>query len=87
MRNGNKPEKCVGKYEKAAPGTPDDYVNLYEKCWIHEPEQRPNIKEVLKVLKDLSKTMGFENCINEGIVPKAVNNYSQKNTLESLMVK
>src|ERR1044072_5561741 len=28
--------------------TPEDYEELYKKCWNQEPEQRPSIEEVLK---------------------------------------
>ena len=26
---------------------------LTQRCWSHEPQDRPNIKEVIKVLKEL----------------------------------
>ncbi|GBC26213.2 kinase-like domain-containing protein [Rhizophagus irregularis DAOM 181602=DAOM 197198] len=37
----------TGIREVAVPNTPDDYEKLYKNCWNQEPEQRPNINEVL----------------------------------------
>ncbi|CAB4445562.1 unnamed protein product [Rhizophagus irregularis] len=34
-------------YIVTVPNTPDDYEKLYKNCWNQEPEQRPNINEVL----------------------------------------
>ncbi|CAI2201442.1 18986_t:CDS:2, partial [Funneliformis geosporum] len=40
--------------------TPEDYEKLYKKCWKQEPEQRPIIKEVLKIFNkmDFGKIIG-----------------------------
>ncbi|CAB4380256.1 unnamed protein product [Rhizophagus irregularis] len=37
----------TGIREVAVPNTPGDYEKLYKNCWNQEPEQRPNINEVL----------------------------------------
>jgi len=34
--------------ENTVLNTPEDYKNLYKRCWNQEPEQRPSIEEVLK---------------------------------------
>src|ERR1043165_7767503 len=32
--------------EERIPGTPDEYYELYSKCWDEEPEKRHTIEEV-----------------------------------------
>ncbi|PKY61661.1 hypothetical protein RhiirA4_551006, partial [Rhizophagus irregularis] len=48
--------------------TNDKFVVLYEKCWQHEPDNRPNINEVISKLnlinsenKDVSTILPKEN--------------------------
>ncbi|PKC03118.1 kinase-like protein [Rhizophagus irregularis] len=36
-----------GTRETTISGTPEEYKELYKKCWKQEPEQRPAISEVL----------------------------------------
>ncbi|GBB93164.1 hypothetical protein RclHR1_02120016 [Rhizophagus clarus] len=40
-----------GLREKPIPDTPEDYVNIYTGCWNGEPDNRPNIKQVVTELK------------------------------------
>ncbi|GBB86952.1 hypothetical protein RclHR1_01340019 [Rhizophagus clarus] len=40
-----------GKREVPVPNTPIDYVNLYKKCWQHNPDDRPDMEQVLSNLK------------------------------------
>ena len=40
-----------GIREKRVDGTPKDYFKLYTKCWDQDPENRPNVEEVVKVLE------------------------------------
>ncbi|KAF0515417.1 kinase-like protein [Gigaspora margarita] len=28
-------------------GTPKQYIDLYSKCWDHEPNKRPSMKQIL----------------------------------------
>ncbi|CAG8691817.1 417_t:CDS:1, partial [Scutellospora calospora] len=39
-----------GIREEKIPGTPEDYANLFEKCWSAERDQRPELDEILKCL-------------------------------------
>ncbi|CAG8445012.1 15721_t:CDS:2, partial [Dentiscutata heterogama] len=45
----------IGGRETPIHGTPKDYVALYQKCWSPEPEQRPNLNEILRCLEEISK--------------------------------
>ncbi|KAF0451492.1 kinase-like protein [Gigaspora margarita] len=40
--------------EKIIPNTPSDYVNLYEKCWSTEPDERPTLNKISIDLDKLS---------------------------------
>ncbi|CAB5204560.1 unnamed protein product [Rhizophagus irregularis] len=42
-----------GIRETPVPDTPKEYENLYKNCWRQEPEQRPDIKEVLNEFKKM----------------------------------
>ncbi|RHZ71363.1 hypothetical protein Glove_259g5 [Diversispora epigaea] len=42
-----------GNRETPVIGTPQDYINIYKDCWKHDPNQRPNIDEVMEVLKHI----------------------------------
>ncbi|CAG8723767.1 20_t:CDS:2 [Gigaspora margarita] len=43
-----------GARENPIEGTPSAYVKVYEDCWKHDPDSRPEIREVLLSLQDLS---------------------------------
>ncbi|KAG9299656.1 hypothetical protein G9A89_020827 [Geosiphon pyriformis] len=45
----------TGEREKPIPGTPPEYMQLYQRCWDEQPEQRPSIEEVLKALVEMSE--------------------------------
>ncbi|GBB91673.1 hypothetical protein RclHR1_19020003 [Rhizophagus clarus] len=45
-----------GIREKMVEGTPEWYFKLYTKCWNQEPDERPNIEEVVEILE----TNGFK---------------------------
>ncbi|CAG8654256.1 2417_t:CDS:2 [Racocetra fulgida] len=51
--------------EKTIPNTPQDYVDLYEKCWSNSPDQRPTLS---KILKQLTKLVNHISNINAIIV-------------------
>ncbi|CAI2187298.1 10393_t:CDS:2, partial [Funneliformis geosporum] len=39
----------MNKYrENTIPNTPDNYVNLYKRCWDQEPEKRPTTMDILE---------------------------------------
>ncbi|CAB4437970.1 unnamed protein product [Rhizophagus irregularis] len=40
-----------GHRETVVPDTPDEYVNIYTKCWDGEPDNRPTIFQVVDWLK------------------------------------
>ncbi|CAG8625552.1 14491_t:CDS:2 [Funneliformis mosseae] len=49
------PSKILnGERENKTDGTPEHYVELYQKCWDTEPINRPNAKKVFKILKIIS---------------------------------
>ncbi|CAG8541054.1 30514_t:CDS:2 [Gigaspora margarita] len=37
------------------PGTPEEYINLYNKCWDADPYERPDIEYVHKLLEGITK--------------------------------
>ncbi|KAF0467212.1 kinase-like protein [Gigaspora margarita] len=44
-----------GKREIRIKGTPSLYIQLYEKCWNYNPNQRPELEEISRKLEDLHK--------------------------------
>ncbi|CAG8473307.1 6059_t:CDS:1, partial [Scutellospora calospora] len=40
--------------EKTVTNIPQGYVNLYERCWSFEPDQRPALDEISIVLEKLT---------------------------------
>ncbi|KAF0400258.1 serine/threonine protein kinase [Gigaspora margarita] len=58
----NKYKSCFQKIQavlennrkKVIPGTPSDYISLYEKCWSFDPDKHPIINEVLTELRTLA---------------------------------
>ncbi|GBC52664.1 kinase-like domain-containing protein [Rhizophagus irregularis DAOM 181602=DAOM 197198] len=43
----------TGKREKIIDGTPIKYSKLYTACWNYEPNKRPNMQEVVLILKEI----------------------------------
>ncbi|KAF0536901.1 calmodulin-dependent protein kinase [Gigaspora margarita] len=45
----------VGKGDRETPveNTPNDFVNLYQRCWDQDPKRHPEIKKVLEELKNM----------------------------------
>ncbi|UZO07139.1 uncharacterized protein OCT59_027437 [Rhizophagus irregularis] len=39
-----------GKREEIIDNTPKEYSNLYTECWKYEPDERPNIQNVVSIL-------------------------------------
>ncbi|RIB01744.1 hypothetical protein C2G38_2229806 [Gigaspora rosea] len=42
-----------GVRESPKVGTPQEFINLYQKCWDHNPDVRPNCSEILDELKNI----------------------------------
>ncbi|CAJ0871870.1 10643_t:CDS:2, partial [Entrophospora sp. SA101] len=42
--------------ESSAKGTPQSYIDLYKNCWNDDPDKRPDINEVKKILADTDST-------------------------------
>ncbi|POG75658.1 kinase-like domain-containing protein [Rhizophagus irregularis DAOM 181602=DAOM 197198] len=42
-----------GKREEIIVGTPVNYSNLYTECWRYEPNERPNMQDVVSELKTI----------------------------------
>ncbi|RGB40043.1 kinase-like domain-containing protein [Rhizophagus diaphanus] len=45
-----------GKREIPIVGTPDDYVNIYKRCWQDNPDNRPDMRQVFSELKSINLT-------------------------------
>ncbi|CAB4399457.1 unnamed protein product [Rhizophagus irregularis] len=47
---------CIinGKREIPIKETNDEYVELYQKCWEFEPKDRPDISEIVSILKSIN---------------------------------
>ncbi|CAB4373836.1 unnamed protein product [Rhizophagus irregularis] len=54
-----------GKRETPIPGTPNDYINIYTKCWQNNQDDRPEMKQVLDDLKSIKIENNNEIIINE----------------------
>ncbi|RGB37180.1 kinase-like domain-containing protein [Rhizophagus diaphanus] len=58
-------EILSGKRETPVADTPIDYLNIYKKCWEDNPDDRPNIQQVLSDLKSINiNTNEMEICEN-----------------------
>ncbi|CAB4427236.1 unnamed protein product [Rhizophagus irregularis] len=42
-----------GKREEIIDNTPKEYSNLYTECWKYEPDERPNVQNVVSILYTL----------------------------------
>ncbi|POG73393.1 hypothetical protein GLOIN_2v1750320, partial [Rhizophagus irregularis DAOM 181602=DAOM 197198] len=66
-----------GKREKTIDNTPIEYSNLYTECWKDDPDERPNIQNVVSILYEIifPKQEGIINTVN-------VNKEKENNQLE-----
>ncbi|KAF0467210.1 calmodulin-dependent protein kinase [Gigaspora margarita] len=48
-----------GGREKPIEGTPDSYIQIYERCWNYDPNQRPELKEIQESLLNLLRKENF----------------------------
>ncbi|CAB4393259.1 unnamed protein product [Rhizophagus irregularis] len=42
-----------GERENIIDGTPVEYSRIYTECWKHEPDERPNMQEVVSILESI----------------------------------
>ncbi|CAG8483331.1 5756_t:CDS:2 [Cetraspora pellucida] len=49
-----------GLREKPILGTPVQYIDLYSKCWYHEPNKRPSMLEIFQQLNFLELDLKYE---------------------------
>ncbi|CAB4434794.1 unnamed protein product [Rhizophagus irregularis] len=50
-------EISQGLRETVVPGTPEEYVKIYTKCWDREPDNRPTIYQVVECLNAKTDVM------------------------------
>ncbi|RIB13258.1 kinase-like domain-containing protein [Gigaspora rosea] len=50
-----------GGREKPVEGTPDSYIQIYERCWNYDPNQRPEFEEIQENLLNLLRKENFGN--------------------------
>ncbi|RIB16311.1 kinase-like domain-containing protein [Gigaspora rosea] len=48
-----------GGREKPVEGTPDSYIQIYERCWNYDPNQRPELEEIQECLLNLLRKENF----------------------------
>ncbi|GES99891.1 kinase-like domain-containing protein [Rhizophagus clarus] len=51
-------EILQGRRENPVPGTPTDYVKIYTDCWHENPDNRPNINQVIERLNAIITKTG-----------------------------
>ncbi|CAG8497333.1 1161_t:CDS:2, partial [Diversispora eburnea] len=51
--NRNKTSDIYSLGEAPIHGTPLDYINIYSSAWVHNPSQRPTIKNICKSLENI----------------------------------
>ncbi|GES82577.1 kinase-like domain-containing protein [Rhizophagus clarus] len=68
-----------GKREEIIDGTSVEYSSLYKKCWKLEPSKRPDMQEVVLILKSIISSrqeyVNIENIINEENKNYTIENY------------
>ncbi|KAF0392213.1 kinase-like protein [Gigaspora margarita] len=56
-------QRYLGKREEPIEGTPELYIQLYERCWDRDPNKRPKLDDVSEKLKDLWTGEVFESIL------------------------
>ncbi|CAJ0871859.1 10642_t:CDS:2, partial [Entrophospora sp. SA101] len=64
--------------ESSAKGTPQSYIDLYKNCWNDDPDKRPDINEVKKILGQINVTSK----IRDGIKSSSSNSTNQKKSIK-----
>ncbi|PKY51538.1 kinase-like protein, partial [Rhizophagus irregularis] len=80
-------EISEGKRETPIPNTPNDYINIYTKCWKNNPSDRPDMQQVLSNLKLVNlnnKSLSNDNITNNQLnfnneVNEKINNIDLNN--------
>ncbi|EXX76365.1 Rad53p [Rhizophagus irregularis DAOM 197198w] len=67
-----------GNREGIIEGTPLWYSDLYKRCWKSEPDERPNIQDVVSTLRTIPKENEWINWIEETIANKHIKYYEYK---------
>ncbi|RGB37964.1 kinase-like domain-containing protein [Rhizophagus diaphanus] len=67
-----------GKREEIIDNTPKEYSNLYTECWKYEPDERPNVQNVVSILY----TLIFPK--QDDIIIDTVNKEKENNQIESI---
>ncbi|PKC74018.1 kinase-like protein [Rhizophagus irregularis] len=60
-----------GLREKIIEGTPVEYSKLYTECWKNEPDERPDMQQVVSILKTMfenEENCSLENLINDSLI-------------------
>ncbi|KAF0457488.1 kinase-like protein [Gigaspora margarita] len=79
--------KLIEKREKPIEGTPDSYIQLYERCWNYDPNQHPELEKIQESLLDLSGKENFDTTleISNSDIPLSTNsNHDYEKILEQL---
>ncbi|GBB89957.1 hypothetical protein RclHR1_01680028 [Rhizophagus clarus] len=53
-----KPDILSGKREKPISGTDHKFITLYKKCWQYEPDERPDIHQVISEIINIEPING-----------------------------
>ncbi|CAB5386182.1 unnamed protein product [Rhizophagus irregularis] len=74
-----------GRREIPTSDAPIDYVNTYKRCWQDNPNDRPDMQQVLSELKSINLNMkndlSYVNNINENIQNDTINDIDENNEI------
>ncbi|KAF0403897.1 kinase-like protein [Gigaspora margarita] len=73
-----------GEREIPIEGTPDLYIQLYERCWNYDPNQRPELEEIQENLLVLSGKENFGIELISGI-PLPTNSRKEKREFDEFL--
>ena len=74
-----------GMRPKIVSGTPVEYKNLMKQCWDADPSKRPDIKALIKKIKEID--LHYQNIPNESIQSEANNNSETNYTSSRLFTR
>ncbi|CAB4488123.1 unnamed protein product [Rhizophagus irregularis] len=88
-------EISFGKREDSTYGTPKEYINIYERCWQDNPDDRPDMHQVFSDLINLNTLLDGENTnssendteqkISNSLYDYPVQMYGQQTSCDSKM--
>ncbi|RIA98212.1 kinase-like domain-containing protein [Glomus cerebriforme] len=73
-----------GRREDPVPNTIDKFVELYQKCWRHEPDERPDIRKVISELKIIESIDPVSNNFYSITSRNVVSQQKKGETMENL---